>query len=255
MATTLAIVEVQPSIDGLRPGSPLAGIARRLFGGKTLLEWVVRRISEAQRIAGIVVLAGNDGLSRSLCASCPPGARVYQAAARDALGCMAEAAQALSGQALVRLNVSQPFVDPDLIDRLIAAAEAEPCDYASYAFHNGRPVSQSKLGVCGEWCGRDALLRADELATDAADRVEATRLLASRPDLFTQRLIPVPSQLDRDDLRLAIRDEEDWEEIQLVLDALGPESLDWQYIASLLDRQPAMRARMAQRNRLEAGIC
>jgi len=56
-------------------------------------------------------------------------------------------------------------------------------------------------------------------------------------------------------LRLAIHDEEDWEELQQILDALGPESLDWQYITALLDRQPIIRARMKQRNRAAAGAC
>ena len=114
---------------------------------------------------------------------------------------------------------------------------------------------QSRLGVFAEWCQIDAVLRADRLAKGAADREETTRFLYSRPDLFSLKLIAVPPQLDRDDVRLAIHDEEDWEEVQDILDALGPESLDWQFITSLLDRQPTMRARMAHRNRLSAGVC
>lgn len=39
--------------------------------------------------------------------------------------------------------------------------------------------------------------------------------------------------------------------MQLILDALGPEFLDWQYIASLLDRQPRIRQRMLDRNLAE----
>ena len=79
--------------------------------------------------------------------------------------------------------------------------------------------------------------------------------MVERPDLFSQKMLEVPPQLNRDDLRLAIHDEEDWEELQLILDALGPESLDWQYITSLLDRQPMIRARMAHRNRASAEVC
>jgi spore coat polysaccharide biosynthesis protein SpsF (cytidylyltransferase family) len=105
-----------------------------------------------------------------------------------------------------------------------------------------------------EWCHVDAVLRADRLATAAADQT-TRRALVHRPDLFSQKMIAVPPQLDRDDLRLAIHDEEDWEELQLILDALGPESLDWQFIAALLDRQPTMRARMATRNRAAASAC
>jgi spore coat polysaccharide biosynthesis protein SpsF len=251
MVKSLAVVEVHPAVEELPLGSPLAGIARRQFGGKTLLEWVVRRVSEAERIGAIVVLAGEDPLARSLCSNCPSDARVYFSAADDALGRLADAAQAFPADGFIRLNVSHPFVDPDLIDRLIAAADSAECDYASYCFGDGRPVIESKLGVFAEWCRPEAVLRADRLAQHWSDRAEATRYLYSRPDLFSLHMIAVPPQLDRDDVRLAIHDEEDWEEVQDILDALGPESLDWQYITALLDRQPTIRARMAQRNRGE----
>jgi spore coat polysaccharide biosynthesis protein SpsF len=254
MVKALAVVEVHPAVEELPPGSPLAGIARRQFGGKTLLEWVVRRVSEAERIGSIIVLAGEDPLARSLCAHCPPDARVFFSAADDALGRLADAAQTFPADGLVRLNVSHPFMDPDLIDRLIAAAAGAECDYASYCFGDGRPVIESKLGVFAEWCRPEAVLRADRLAQHWSDRAEATRYIYSRPDLFSLHMLTVPPQLDRDDVRLAIHDEQDWEEVQDILDALGPESLDWQFITALLDRQPTIRARMAQRNRSSCSL-
>jgi spore coat polysaccharide biosynthesis protein SpsF len=253
--TTFAVVEVQPAIEALAAGSPLAGMARRRFGGKPLVEWLIRRVSDAERLAGILVLAGDDSLARQLCEHCPPDARVLHSAARDPLGRLADMASVLPGEGIVRLNVCRPFVDPDLIDRLVAAAESAACDYASYSFSDGRPVAESPLGVFAEWCHAKAVQRADRLATRPEDRADSTRFIYSRPDLFSLHMIGVPPRLDRDDLRLAIEDEEDWEEMQTIFDALGPESLDWQYIASLLDRQPTMRARMARRNRQSAPAC
>jgi spore coat polysaccharide biosynthesis protein SpsF (cytidylyltransferase family) len=260
MAATLALVEVEPDIDHLQPDSPLAGMARRRFGGKSLLEWVVRRVSESQRISGIVVIAGSDPFSRRLCEVCPPDAKVLICEATDRLGRLAEASAALQCEGIVRLNISRPFVDPDLIDRLIAAAGnaaagSAACDYAGFSFTDGTPVVRSQLGIAAEWCSAHALARADRLAKRPEDRAASTNFLHSRPDLFELLLISLPPRLDRDDLRLAIHDEEDWEELQVIFDALGPESLDWQYIAALVDRQPTMRARMARRNRLSAQPC
>lgn len=249
MATTLAVVEISPAIDGLSPRSPIAGIARRRFAGKTLLEWVVRRVSDSLGIDQIVALAGDDPLARNLVAHCPPDISVLRSRAADPLGRLADAVREVACTGVVRINVCHPFIDPDLIDRLVAAAAEARCDYAGYALGDGRPAIESPLGVFAELCSTPAILRADRLANQPQDRLETTRFLYQRPDLFAARWLPVPRQIDRDDLRLAIRDEEDWEHVQLVLDALGPESLDWQYIASLLDRQPMMRARMADRNR------
>ena len=256
MGGVLGIVEIQPAVEGLSEKSPLAGMARRQFGGKSLLEWVVRRMSDADRLTGVVVLAAGDALSRSLVAHCPVDVRVFHSHAADRLGRFAEAVEHFQCPAAVRLAVSHPFVDPILVDRLIAAVAASPsCDYASFSRSDGRPVMQSRLGVFAEWCRGEAVLLANRLARRAGERDHATRFLYSHPDIFAIRLFPVPPQLDRDDVRLAIHDEEDWEHVQLILDALGPESLDWQFITALLDRQPTIRERMAERNRAEAGAC
>jgi spore coat polysaccharide biosynthesis protein SpsF len=256
MGGVLGIVEVQPAIEGLSDKSPLAGMARRRFGGKTLLEWVVRRMSDAERLDGVVVLAGDDSFSKSLVAHCPTDVRVFHATEADPLGRLAAAVRHFQSSAVLRLSVSQPFVDPILIDRLLAlVASNHSCDYASFALADGRPVIESKLGVFAEWCRGEAVLLANRLARHDHERADATRFLHSHPEIFAIRLFPVPGQLDRDDVRLAIQDEEDWEHVQLILDALGPESLDWQYITALIDRQPTIRERMARRNRQQAGAC
>jgi spore coat polysaccharide biosynthesis protein SpsF (cytidylyltransferase family) len=256
MGGVLGIVEVQPAVEGISDKSPLAGMARRRFGGKTLLEWVVRRISDADRLDGVVVLAGDDGLSRSLVAQCPSDVRVFLSPEADRLGRFAAAVSHFRCSAAVRLSVSHPFVDPILIDRLLAlVAAGNSCDYASFAFADGRPVMQSPVGVFAEWCRGEAVLLANRLARRPQERADATRFLHMHPEIFAIRFLPVPMQLDRDDVRLAIRDEEDWEHVQLILDALGPESLDWQFITALLDRQPSIRERMACRNREEAEAC
>ena len=66
------------------------------------------------------------------------------------------------------------------------------------------------------------------------------------------RLIQVPAALDRDDVRLTVEEQEDWEHAEAIFEALGPESLDWQRIAGLLDQQPALRQRMAVLNQADA---
>jgi spore coat polysaccharide biosynthesis protein SpsF (cytidylyltransferase family) len=256
MGGVVGIVEVQPAVEGIADHSPLAGMARRRFGGKTLLEWVVRRMSDAERLNGVLVLAGDDAFSRSLVSQVPADVRVFHAVEADALGRFAAAVRYCQCSAALRLSVSQPFVDPILIDRLLSqVASANSCDYASFAFADGRPVMQSQLGVFAEWCRGEAVLLANRLARRESERNDATRFLHSHPEIFAIRLFPVPAQLDRDDVRLAIQDEEDWEHVQLILDALGPESLDWQFITALIDRQPMIRQRMARRNREEARAC
>ena len=54
--------------------------------------------------------------------------------------------------------------------------------------------------------------------------------------------------LDRDDLRLRIDREEDWDHLREITEAVDIQDCDWQRIAGLLDGQPALRKRMARLN-------
>ena len=254
MVTTLGVVEVQPAVEALPKRSPLAGIARRRFGGKTLLEWVVRRISDAQHIGHVVVLSGDDSLSRSLAELAPADAEVFVSSAADRLGRLTEVVRHFACEGVVPLSVSTPFVDPLLVDRLITAATSDdPCDYLGYAFGDGCPACESKMGIFSQWCRGEALLSADREVRQERDRSQPTRCIYSRPDRYSVRFLPTPTRLDRRDLCLAIHEEEDWEHVELILDALGPESLDWQYILTLVDRHPDL-ARPVQSRRETASF-
>jgi hypothetical protein len=49
---------------------------------------------------------------------------------------------------------------------------------------------------------------------------------------------------------LLLEVEEDWDHAQMILEALGPDNLDYQGIASLLNQHPGLRERMAALNQL-----
>ncbi len=227
-------------------------IARKL-GGKSLLEFVVRRVTDCQRLAGVVVVPGDpaqDPLIRELV---PPDVPTYVGPQSDSLARFAAVARQHGAQAVVRVCAHTPFVDPVLIDRLVIAAAAQPqCDYLGYCRSDGRPALHSQVGVSAEWCGTRALRQADREIVRPADRENPTACLLGHPEKFRVRLLPLPAELDRDDLRLRVDLEEDWDHAQVIVDALAHDEWDWQRIADLLHHQPALRKRMAALN--QAGV-
>jgi len=250
MFTALGVVEVLPAVANLSLKSPLAGIGRRRFGGKTLLEWVVRRATEAHRLDQVVVLAGDDPLSRSLTKLVPRDVPVFVSSGHDPLERYADIARQFPSYSLVRTSVSSPFVDPILIDRLVnTALEDKSCDYATFCLKCGRSVMHAQLGFFAEWFRSEAILRADRLATESDERHSPTQFLREHSELFHLKFLQAPAKLDRDDIRLEIHEEEDWENLETIFEALGPESLDWQYITALLDRHPSICGRMRELNR------
>jgi spore coat polysaccharide biosynthesis protein SpsF (cytidylyltransferase family) len=249
MLTTLGIVEVRP-----KSAMPRLPACRRL-GGKSLLEWVVRRMTESQRLNGVIVLAPQIAEATELAELVPSDVPLLISDRPDALSRFLAALDEYPAEEIVRVVAEHPFVDPVLIDRLVTtAANHREADYIGYCSRNGRPAVISPLGVMGEWIRAKALRQAAREVVDPLQREQVTGHFHSHPEKFALRLIPVPPELDRDDVRLTIGGEEDWEHAQTIYDALGPEQLDYLRIAQLLDHQPALRQRMAALNRTVGAI-
>lgn len=254
MLKTLGIVEASPTVKTASRARHSSDLALRRFAGQPLVEWVVRRVSESQRLDGVIVVLADVPQGRQVASLVPPDIPVFLSPETDPLSRVVAALREYRTVAVVRVGVDSPFIDPDLIDGLVRASEKHrDCDYIGYCCSNGRPAALSKLGVFAEWCRAEALRRADRETRRNADRRDVTRYLYSHPNTFKLRLIPIPEKLDREDVRLTIDGQEDWEHAEEIIDALGRECLDWQRIAGLLDQQPALRRRMAVLNRADRG--
>lgn len=247
MAKTLGIVQARLGSQRLK-----GKLARRL-GSRSLLDWVVRRVTDCSRLDGVVVAAADgpdDGWIRELV---PADVPVVVGSEHDVLGRFAAVVEQYPCDAVVRICADNPFIDPDLIDRLVSEADSHPeCDYIGYCIGGGRPAILSPLGFFAEWCRAGALSQAAREASDPADREHVTRYLYSHPERYSLRLVPAPAQLDRDDVRLTVDIEEDWDHAEAIYEALGPERLDWRRIAILLEQQPRLRQRMRDLNRQHA---
>jgi len=255
MLETLGIVQLYPGNLSSAAAQRREALLMRQLAGKTMLEWIIRRTTEAQRLDGVIVLTGDSPLEQRLIQQTPADVPVCVCDAADALAACAKAIEKFPARAVVLVATDAPFVDPTVIDRLvITAAEHPECDYVSYRHGDGRPTVLSDVGVFAEWCKSDAIRRANRKASAASQRQAATQFLYSHPDVFQLRLLPLPAELDRRDLRLRVTCEEDWDNATAILDALGPDALEWQRITSLLEQQPALRERMATLNECGAAL-
>lgn len=250
MPGTLAVVEIP--FAGPHTPSRRARLnpAERRFGDKSLLEWVVRRVTDSLLIDQVAILA-DAHQGGTILRLAPSDVAVVVSPQPESLSRLAAVARQFDAQNVVRLAFGSPFVDPQLIDRLICTANNHPgSDYIGYTSPRGHSVL-NQLGLFGQWCSARAVYQADQEATDSEERSDSLRYVFTRPDTFRVRMISVPQQLDRHDLRLTINVEEDWDNAQAIFEALGPEHLDWQRIADLLDQQPALRQRMAVLNQAD----
>lgn len=223
MARTLGVVEA---------GHRAPAAMMRRLAGRTVLEWVVRRVTDCQRLDAVVVIPA-EGVGESFLAELvPPNVPVF-GGGRDPLGRYLAAAAQHQADAIIRVPADRPLVDPELIDRLaITAGEHPECHYISFCARDGRPAVVSPLGVCAEWCSVAALEEADREAR-GAEREDGLVYIRSRPERFTMRLVRLPAELDEAVWRPEGQDELDWEHVQTIFDAVGPDGWDARQMASL----------------------
>ena len=160
----------------------------RRFGGSSLLEWIVRRVGDAQQVNQIVVVVGPREAASSVVKLLPQNVTVFTSQAADSLGQIADVVRKYPVDGVVRVSVDSPFVDPELIDRLLVTAEAHAeCDYIGYSLGDGRPAIRSRIGVFADWYRAQAIL--DRRSTRSESRGSQRR---NSIHLRTFRNVPPP---------------------------------------------------------------
>lgn len=246
MAETLGVVQIPER-------SVLCPLRRdRRLGGRTLVEWVVRRTSESQQLDRVIVVAPLAVADGELARLLPEDVHVVYSNCNDSLGQLHEVAKQFDAHAIVRVRADSPFVDPLLIDRLVCRAAKGGLDYLGYSSRDGRPAARTPLGIFAEWFSAAAIAVAEGRTVDPMYREQIADFFLANPGRFCLGLLPVPESLDRDDVRLTLEQCEDWDHAQTIVETLGTDQLDWNKIANLLIAQPRLRARMAELNRSAA---
>lgn len=233
MTSTLALVQARMTSERL-PGKVLVDI-----GGQTMLERVVRRVQQSQRITGLVVATTTNPADVAIVAECERlGVRSIRGSEEDVLGRFADAANMVGGDVFVRISADSPFVDADVIDLIINRflGADPPVDYASNKLEPTFP-----LGLDAEVFSRVALLKTAAEAKEPYERSHVTVYMYQHPELFS--LLAVKSSRDLHAWRWTVDTPEDLEFARAVFDRLdGRNDFSWLEVVEVLEREPSLAA-------------
>lgn len=222
---------------------------KRRLDGKSVLEWVVRQMTECMQIDAVVVLSdhGEDGSVVSKL--CPIDVPLHRSHATDTLACLVDVLEHYPADALVFIGADWPFLDPTIVDRLVKSAEGEPdCDYAAHQFTNECFSAGRPYGIFPEWYRAETLRNINGKTDDMIHRqLPGTFFLDNQKD-FTVELLPAPVGYDRSDVRITVSDEHDWENVLEIHGALDLDVCDSGKVCELIEHQPHMREQMARAN-------
>jgi spore coat polysaccharide biosynthesis protein SpsF len=224
------VIIIQARMGSTRlPGKVLLGLA-----GEPMLGRVVSRARRSALAEEVVVATTTEPADRAVVELCAArGWPCFAGSCDDVLDRYYQAARRHGADAVVRLTADCPFIDPDVIDQVIASfREAEAVDYAS----NVLPPRTFPRGLDTEVFSFAALARAWHEDDNPAWREHVTPFLYRHPGWF--RLRRVAAGADYSGFRWTVDTPEDRELAVRVYDAFGHDRCSWHDVLALLGRHP-----------------
>jgi len=227
-------------IDGLLTTDRQRRNAGRSLGGKTVLDWVARQMTDSLQLDGVVVVTDHSDENMFVKVMTPLDVPVFMTDSPDTLSALSKTLENFQAENCVYIGLDWPLIDPQLIDRLAIAAESTPgTQYAAYRFDDDSKMFRGRpFGMFAEWYDVRALHRAGRKAVDPLHREYPGCYFLEKVPSENMTLIPVPRPFCENDCCLDIESEEDWEDVIMIYESLDVDNIQWQRIAELLMELP-----------------
>jgi len=197
--------------------SRLPGKVLKQVCGRTLLELQYERIQAATMVDRIIIATTTNLLDESIVDLCKQrNIEYFRGSENDVLDRYyqtAQQAEAVPGDAIIRVTADCPLLDPEVLDQVIDLFWSSGVDYASNinppTFPDGLDVEIFKYEV---------LERAWQEASLTSEREHVTPYLRNHPEIFSQANYFSP--IDLSGLRLTVDEPEDLEIVRAVYEQL-----------------------------------
>ncbi len=225
----IAIVQARMGSTRL-PGKALADI-----DGRPMLGQIVKRLQRSRSINSVLVATSTAKADDAIAEFCGNSTAVFRGDENDVLDRFFQAAKHYDADTIVRITGDCPLIDPQVVDKIVAAYLADGCDYASNTLLCTYPD-----GLDTEVFSFAALEIAWSEARRATDREHVTPFIRTSQRF---RLRNVESELGASvrHLRWTVDEPQDLEFVRAVYARFNPnEMFGWREVLSLLDGDPAL---------------
>ena len=228
MGGTVAVVQARMTSSRL-PGKVMLPLA-----GLPVIDRVVNRVRRCRQVDEVwVAVPTGDSQKRLVAHLQHRGVPVTQGSESDVLARTMTAALASRATVVVRVTSDCPFVEPAVVDAVVAARRAGGVEYARTAMDRGFP-----LGFDCEAMTVPCLEAACREAVDPYEREHVTPFIWRRPERFSTMVLDHAP--DRRHWRLVIDSERDYAMAATLYEALGSlvETFGYDDLRQLLAARP-----------------
>jgi len=185
------------------------------LAGKPLLAYSIERLSQCRQLDRVVIATSSSEPDREIIEfASEHEIEAYSGSEDDVLDRYYQTATAVEAETIVRITGDCPFIDPQLVGRVVDVylQGRQSYDYV----HNGETFPE---GLCEtEVFPLSILERAWQEATLPSEREHVTAYINKNPDLF--RIHTVENHQDFGFLRFAVDEREDLQFLEVLLQHL-----------------------------------
>ena len=225
-------------IEARMGSSRLPGKVLKQILGKPMLEFLVERVRQAQRIDQIVVAtteSGSDDPIEALAKRLKVGC--FRGSENDVLDRVLQAAFQYSADIIIEITGDCPLIEAEKIDQMLVSYQ-----HMKYDFMMNRLDASYPPGLGLRIFLRETLEKVNYLTQDPVDREHVTLYVWEHPELFS--IYSFQNNLDQKywDIRLTVDNEEDFMFIEAIFSELYPRNpkFDLYDIIDLLELKPEL---------------
>ena len=203
----------------------------------------LHQASDAKVIVATSTSKDNDVLVEHLEQN---GECYYRGSENDVLDRFIKAAKEFNVDGIIRICSDNPFIDPNGIKVLIEKAQRSESQYIGFRI-NGLPSIKTHFGFWGEFVTLDALKKVAVSTNDLPAHEHVTIHIYTHPEEYQCEWIDCPDFIQgRDDIRLTVDTQEDFDNAQQVYADLTKENYNFglEEVVNYIDQHEEMKASM-----------
>jgi len=181
------------------------------FEDKSILEIIIHRLSKKYKTILATTDSAKDNALANLANSLD--VKVFRGSEDHVLERFINSAQTHRIDTIVRVCADNPFINIDLIDKLLSFYNRE--DYCSFKYFDGKPTILGHLGLFCEITRLDTLIKVNTMTKERLYQEHVTNYIYSNPKEFNIKLLDFPLQIPKyDGIRLTVDTQQDFDIIK-----------------------------------------
>jgi len=230
--------KVVATIEARMTSTRLPGKVLLEIGGKPALAYMINRIKQSRLVEDIVVATTVNDSDEPIINLCNKiGCKYFRGSEEDVLLRVLEAAKSVNADIIVELTGDCPFIDADIIDKVIELYFSGDYDYASNIVERSFPD-----GLDTQVFSVESLEKVSRLTDDPIDRVHVSCYFYNHPQKFKLANLFADQDCTWPDLRLTIDEPADYQLLKLIDEKLQERKgmFSVNEVISLLRQEPEL---------------